>query len=139
MLQDSNGCSTRIKAEAEKQTRARLLCFERGYFDSLIRQTMISYNPSLKRQPMPIHYNNLHRALIRILHKSAAGDTIWLRSHILNGVKNHLFLPVVYRSSNAFRIVFFASDRGSEPSLNVSLEITPLRPSSSIVYRVGML
>ena len=46
------------------------------------------------------------------------------------GWKNHLFFPLVYRSSSSFLICFFASSR-CDTSLNVSEPTTPLRPSSS--------
>ena len=59
-------------------------------------------------------------------------------SHNLrNGVKNHRFFPLTYRSSKAFLTVFFASSRWLT-SLNVSFVTTPFRPSSSSVYRVGI-
>lgn len=47
-------------------------------------------------------------------------------------VKNHLFLPVWYLSSNAFLMVFLASSL-CEGSLKVSWEMTPFKVSSSIV------
>lgn len=54
------------------------------------------------------------------------------------GVKNHLFFPELYLSSSAFFTVFLASSRWLT-SLNVSFVTTPFRPSSSSVYRVGMM
>ena len=59
------------------------------------------------------------------------------KESILSGVKNHLFFPLVYRSSNTFFTVFFASSR-CDTSLNVSFVITPFKFSSSNVYRVGI-
>lgn len=56
----------------------------------------------------------------------------------LSGVKNHLFFPDPYRSSNAFFTVFFASSLWLT-SVNVSFVTTPFKPSSSSVYRVGMM
>lgn len=61
----------------------------------------------------------------------------FVRKNSRNGVKNHLFFPLENRSSNAFLIVFFASSR-CDCSLNVSPDTAPFRPSSSIVYRVGI-
>lgn len=57
--------------------------------------------------------------------------------YLRKGVKNHRFLPLVYRSSKAFLMVLLASSRW-ETSLKVSGVMTPLRPSSSRVYRVGI-
>jgi hypothetical protein len=52
------------------------------------------------------------------------------------GWKNHLFFPLVYRSSSSFLMVFFESSL-CDGSLKVSVETVPLRLSSSTVYRVG--
>lgn len=59
------------------------------------------------------------------------------RIHLLRGVKNHLFFPLVYLSSSAFFTVFLASSLWLT-SLKVSFVTTPFRPSSSRVYRVGI-
>ena len=50
--------------------------------------------------------------------------------HTRSLVKNHLFLPEVYRSSKSFLICFFESSR-CEGSLKVSAETTPFKPSNS--------
>lgn len=52
------------------------------------------------------------------------------KERTLNAVKNHLFFPPVYLSSNSFLIVFFASSR-CEGSLKVSDVTVPFKPSSS--------
>ena len=57
--------------------------------------------------------------------------------HLLSGVKNHLFFPLVYLSSKVFFTVFLASSLWLT-SLNVSFVTTPFSPSNSSVYRVGI-